>query len=76
MADAVAKLTELTTRGITTIVDPTVIGLGRYLPRIQRVNAQVDLNIVVATGIYTYNEVPFQFRLQRPPGCCSTSPSR
>jgi phosphotriesterase-related protein len=66
VADAVAKLTELTTRGITTIVDPTVIGLGRYLPRIQQVNAQVDLNIVVATGLYTYNEIPFQFEYNGP----------
>ena len=26
------------------------LGLGRFVPRIQRVNAEVDLNIVVATG--------------------------
>ncbi|ODR11213.1 phosphotriesterase [Mycolicibacillus koreensis] len=61
IADAVAKLTECKARGIDTIVDPTVIGLGRYLPRIQQVNEQVDINIVPATGIYTYNDVPFQF---------------
>lgn len=53
-------------RGIDTIVDPTVIGLGRYLPRIQRINEQVDINIVAATGIYTYNEVPFQFHYTGP----------
>ena len=51
VADAVTKLAECKSRGITTIVDPTVIGLGRYIPRIQRINAQVDINIVVATGI-------------------------
>lgn len=61
VADAVAKLTELKSRGIKTIVDPTVIGLGRYIPRISRINEQVDLNIIVATGIYTYNDIPFQF---------------
>lgn len=66
VADAVAKLTELAGRGITTIVDPTVIGLGRYLPRIERVNEQVELNIVVATGIYTYNGLPFQFHYNGP----------
>ena len=33
-----------------TIVDPTVIGLGRYIPRIARVAAQTELQIVVATG--------------------------
>lgn len=61
VADAVEKLTDLRGRGIDTIVDPTVIGLGRYIPRIQRLNEQVDLNIVVATGLYTYNDLPFQF---------------
>jgi phosphotriesterase-related protein len=36
---AVTKLAECKSRGITTIVDQTVIGLGRYIPRIQRINA-------------------------------------
>jgi phosphotriesterase-related protein len=66
VADAVAKLRECAARGIDTIVDPTVIGLGRYIPRIQRINEQVDINIVVATGLYTYNEVPFQFHYTGP----------
>ena len=66
VADAVTKLQELTTRGVTTIVDPTVVGLGRYIPRIQRVNEQVDLNIVVATGIYTYHDEPIQFHFSGP----------
>lgn len=64
--DAVQKLRDLRSRGIDTIVDPTVIGLGRYIPRIQRVNEQVDINIVAATGIYTYNDVPFQFHYTGP----------
>jgi phosphotriesterase-related protein len=62
VADAVAKLRECKLRGIDTIVDPTVIGLGRYIPRIQRINEQVNINIIVATGVYTYNDLPFQFR--------------
>ncbi|MEU6350685.1 phosphotriesterase-related protein [Streptomyces sp. NPDC047072] len=66
VADAVAKLRELKSLGIDTILDPTVLGLGRYIPRIQRVAEQVDLNIVVATGIYTYNDVPFQFHYTGP----------
>lgn len=64
--DAVEKLSVLPPRGIHTIVDPTVIGLGRYIPRLQRINAEVDVNIIVATGIYTYNEVPFQFHYTGP----------
>lgn len=64
--DAVAKLTELNSLGIDTILDPTVIGLGRYIPRIQAIAARTDLNIVVATGLYTYNELPFQFHYLGP----------
>ncbi|AKD99831.1 phosphotriesterase [Rhodococcus sp. WS1] len=66
VADAVTKLSELKSRGISTIVDPTVIGLGRYIPRIARINEQVDLNIIVATGVYTYNDIPFQFHYTGP----------
>ena len=51
VADAVAKLQEVAALGVRTIVDPTVVGLGRYVPRIARVAEQVpELNIVVATG--------------------------
>jgi phosphotriesterase-related protein len=66
VADAVQKLTELAATGVRTIVDPTVIGLGRYIPRIQRIAEQVDLNIVVATGCYTYDDVPFFFHYRGP----------
>jgi phosphotriesterase-related protein len=66
IADAVRRLRELASRGLRTIVDPTVIGLGRYIPRIQRIAPQVDLNIVVATGLYTYDEVPFFFSSRGP----------
>ena len=47
-------------------MDLTVIGLGRYIPRIQRVAALTPLQIVVATGIYTYNDLPFHFHFRGP----------
>jgi phosphotriesterase-related protein len=62
VAEAIEKLRALRALGIQTIVDPTVVGLGRYLPRIQRVNAEVDLNIIVATGVYTFFELPIFLR--------------
>jgi len=66
-ADAASKLRSLAAQGIRTIVDPTVVGLGRYLPRIARVAEQVpELNIIVATGLYTYDSVPFFFRGRGP----------
>ena len=40
-------------------------GLGRYIPRIQRINAEVDLNIVVATGVYAFLELPSFLGLPR-----------
>jgi phosphotriesterase-related protein len=43
-----------------------VLGLGRYIPRIQKIAARTDLNIVPATGLYTYNDVPFQFHYTGP----------
>ncbi len=64
--DAVEQLDELKSLGIDTILDPTVLGLGRYLPRIQKIAARTDLRIIVATGIYTYNDVPFQFHYTGP----------
>ena len=64
--DAVAKLDALVAQGVQTIVDPTVIGLGRYIPRIQRVAERTAINIVAATGCYTYDEVPNYFGSRDP----------
>ncbi|ETK32168.1 phosphotriesterase family protein [Microbispora sp. ATCC PTA-5024] len=67
VADAIGKLRALVAKGVTTIVDPTVWGLGRYIPRVQRVVAEVPgLNVVVATGLYTYDDVPFQYEHRGP----------
>ncbi|WP_265447457.1 phosphotriesterase family protein [Flexivirga meconopsidis] len=64
--DAIDRLRALKAVGVDTIVDPTVLGLGRDIRRILRVNAEVDLNIIPATGLYTYNELPFVFSLTGP----------
>lgn len=66
VTDAINRLNELKAAGVDTIVDLTVIGLGRYIPRIARVAAGTELNIVVATGIYTYNDVPFYYHYRGP----------
>lgn len=64
--DAVAKLHAAYDAGVRTIVDPTVVGLGRYIPRIAQIAARVPLNIVVATGVYTYGDVPRYFMYRGP----------
>ncbi|MCW2590822.1 MAG: phosphotriesterase [Mycobacterium sp.] len=65
-ADAIERLNELKSRGVDTIVDLTVVGLGRYIPRIARIAAATELNIVVATGLYTYHDVPMFFHYRGP----------
>jgi phosphotriesterase-related protein len=65
--DAVTKLEALAAQGIRSIADPTVIGLGRYIPRIQTIAERVpQLNIIAATGCYTYDQVPWFFYYRGP----------
>jgi phosphotriesterase-related protein len=66
VSDAIERLRELERAGVRTIVDLTVIGLGRYIPRIKRIAEETRLNIVVATGVYTYNDVPMYFHFRGP----------
>src|SRR5580692_4498255 len=66
VANAIEKLREVKAAGFDTLVDCTAIGLGRYIPRIQRIAAEIELNIVVATGMYTYDDVPMFFMYQGP----------
>lgn len=66
VADAVTRLNELNARGVDTIVDLTVIGLGRYIPRIQQIARKTKINIIVATGVYTYHDAPNYFRFRGP----------
>ncbi|MBB6351212.1 phosphotriesterase-related protein [Nonomuraea muscovyensis] len=67
VADAIGKLRAVAAKGVRTIVDPTVWGLGRYIPRIQRIAAEVpELNIIVATGLYCFEELPHQYEHRGP----------
>jgi phosphotriesterase-related protein len=61
LAQAVEHLRELAQAGVATIVDLTVVGLGRDIELVQEVAEQVDLNIVVATGLYTRRDLPYYF---------------
>ena len=62
--DAVNRLNELKRAGIDTILDPTALGLGRYIPRIKQVADRIDLNIIVATGLYTFDVLPHYFGMR------------
>jgi phosphotriesterase-related protein len=63
---AAETLRGITDRGIETIVDLTVLGLGRSIPNLEAVNAEVDINIVVATGVYTFRLLPDFIHNRRP----------
>src|SRR5579871_207848 len=66
ITDAVARLNELKAVGIDTIIDLTVLGLGRHMPTLAKAAALTDLNIVVSTGAYTFNDVPAPFQFYGP----------
>ena len=63
-AAARKKLQDMADAGVRTIVDLTVLGLERNIPRLRDIVADLPLTVIVATGLYTYNEVPnyFNFR--------------
>lgn len=63
---AVAVLREVRETGIDTFVDLSVMGTGRNVPVLRRIAEQVDLNILVATGWYTYHEAPVFAQLNGP----------
>lgn len=65
---AAERLEELHEKGIRTIVDLTVVGLGRDVELIRRVAERTRVNVVVATGLYTYAELPHFFDHRGGPG--------
>jgi phosphotriesterase-related protein len=68
VASAIHKLDELKTLGIDTVVDLTVVGLGRDIPRLAQVAAHTSMQIVVATGLWSLDTLPHYFdsRVLRP----------
>lgn len=66
IADAAERLKELKATGIDTIIDLTVLGLGRYIPAMARLAPLIDLNVVVSTGAYTFRDVPAPFQFYGP----------
>ncbi|MGI8921101.1 MAG: phosphotriesterase family protein [Solirubrobacteraceae bacterium] len=66
VADAREKLTALKQRGVDTIVDLSVVGTGRDVALVARAAEGTGLRIVVATGIYTYKDLPKAFYFRGP----------
>jgi len=70
IAQAAVKLNALKAAGIDTIIDLTVLGLGRHIPSLAKVAARTDLNIIVSTGAYTFDKVPAPFSFYGPGLLC------
>lgn len=62
IADAAMRLNQLKSKGVDSIVDLTVIGVGRNIPLIRKVAERTQIQIVVAAGVYTFRDLPFALR--------------
>ena len=63
VAETLRKVKE---HGIDTVVDCTAFGHGRDIDAVRRINEEVDINIIAATGIYTYDFLSFFFEYGHP----------
>ncbi|AOL17716.1 aryldialkylphosphatase [Sulfolobus sp. A20] len=59
--NAVDEVRKAMNYGVKTIVDPTVMGLGRDIRFMEKVVKETGINLVAGTGIYTYTDLPFYF---------------
>lgn len=66
ITDAVDRLDHLYDDGISTIVDLTILGQGRNVPRVAEIAARTKLNIIVAAGVYALSELPYPFHTRNP----------
>jgi phosphotriesterase-related protein len=66
LREVVTELQRVAAAGVRTIVDATAVGHGRDVAFLVDVNAEVDLNIIVSTGLYTFNELPKIFHYKPP----------
>ncbi|HEX5590979.1 MAG TPA: hypothetical protein VFX65_11870 [Candidatus Limnocylindrales bacterium] len=63
---AVRGLTRLHDLGVRTVVDLTVLGLGRDVRLVSAVAERTPVNLIASTGYYTGNVLPLYFQLHGP----------
>ena len=61
MKSAIAELKEAKAHGVDTIVDLTVMGLGRDVKTVRDIAQASGMRVIVATGLYTYDVLPHHF---------------
>jgi phosphotriesterase-related protein len=73
VAAARAELARIAGLGVRTVVDLTVIGLGRDVGRVRRIAASTGLHVIAATGVYAFAQLP-RFFTRRGPGTPNGGP--
>jgi phosphotriesterase-related protein len=66
IAQAAAALSEAKAHGVSTIVDLTVLGLGRDVSLVREIAQRSGMQVIAATGLYTYDELPHYFASRDP----------
>ncbi len=66
VTQAVAALREAKAHGVETIVDLTVLGLGRDVATVREIARQAGIRVIAATGLYTYDALPHYFESRGP----------
>ena len=64
---AAKKLNAVKAAGMDSLIDLTVLGIGRYVPRIVKVAKLTELNIIVAAGCFATDNLPSPFALAPDP---------
>jgi phosphotriesterase-related protein len=66
IAHAAEKLHAVKDAGFDTLVDVSVLPMGRDIPRIAEISRRSGLRIIAATGLYAFDEVPTQLNSVAP----------
>ncbi|WP_077211737.1 phosphotriesterase family protein [Bacillus dakarensis] len=61
-SEAISQLNEVKARGVNTVCDPTVMGLGRDVLFMERISRETGVQVIAATGIYTYHYIAPHFQ--------------
>lgn len=63
---AAARLNAIKALGYDTVIDLTVLGLGRHVPSLIAVAERTGVNLILSTGVYTFDAVPGPFEFHGP----------
>jgi len=61
VAQAITKMRKAKAHGISTIVDLTVLGIGRNVRVVRDIAREAGMQVIAATALYTYDEIPRYF---------------